>query len=292
MAIKPLKRPQGLGLKPAGSVGLKPKPKLKPKATIGSFGKVEVKAKVKPGGAFAKAQTEFTLYEEKRNAPWRKSIPVGGSSELYFLDRGEPWTRYEHNIGGGPNSKGTIVPCIKDGPENCPACSKENKEGAFVMFLTSVTPKESWEDRKTGEKKTARWRKQLFPIKIKMTKKYQRLYEAHGTFRGMVVKVSRDNKMDAGTGNDVEFVRMMTEAEIQEIAKKIPNVKDVQQRKLITDSNITEAYDYAKIMPMPDAKKLSAMVGAAFHGGGAGSSDFEEDEETSGATGWSDDDED
>lgn len=293
MALKPIRRPVGHSLKP---VGKKPaaKPSLKPKPSSTGFGGESAsRAKVKPGGSFARAQTEFVKYEEKRNQPFRKSVPVGQSSEVYFLDSGEPWYRFEHNIGGGPNSRGDTFPCIKDSDENCPACSKENKEGAYVMFLTCVTPKDTWTDKKSGETKTARWRKQLFPIKIKMAKKYQRLFEAHGTFRGMVVKIHRDNKMDAGTGSDVEFVRMMTEAEIQKYAKEMPGVKNQKDRDLIKKSDITKPFDYDKVMPMPDAKKLAAMIGSKSRS--MGEADFDGDDSGDGfdgATGWgSDDDE-
>jgi hypothetical protein len=292
MALKPIRRPIGTSLKAAGKPSLKPKPKT---VAGTGFGQTNKKAKPKPGGAFAKADTEFQRYEERRNQPFRASVAVGESGEYYFLDRGEPWTRYEHNIGGGPNSRGEIYACIKDSDENCPACAKENKEGAFVMFLTSVQPYNKYTPKKgknAGKTIVSRWRKQLFPIKIKMAKKYQRLYEAHGTFRGMVVRVHRDNQMDAGTGSDVEFVRMMTEKEIQTIAKTLPKVTDAKMKADLLKANLAEPFDYDKTMPMPNAKKLAAMIGAARSTHGSADMDDEEAGEFEGATGWgSDDDE-
>lgn len=276
-----LKKPLGVK-KPLGGG----KPLSKPGKASG-FGAVP-KANVSKGGAFSRAATERTLWEEKRNQPYRVSIGVGKSLEVYFLDGGEPWTRYEHTIGGGPKSRGTIVPCIKDSGENCPACGKEGKEGAFVMFLSAVIPVETYTN-KNDETITRRFQKRLFPIKIKMSRKYERLYREHGTFRGMVVKIHRDGQMDAGTGNDVEFVRMMSESEIKKLAAN-PPIKDKEKRDAAIKSKLDEAFDYDKMMPRPDAKKLSAMVGSAGNAS-AGSSDFaEDDDDAEEASGWGDDD--
>jgi hypothetical protein len=144
------------------------------------------------------------------------------------------------------------------------------------MYLTCVVPIEQYK-KADGEQVTRRFSKKLFPIKTKMAGKYQRLYEKHGNLRGAVLRVSRDNKMDPTTGNDVEFVKRLTEKQIQEYAKGM-QIKDADQRDRVIKAKIAEAFDYDKVMPTPKAKELAAMVGMK-GGGSAGAADFGEDGE-------------
>lgn len=271
MAI--LKRP---GLKtpastPARKLGGLAKKPGKPGGD-GGFGSGP-KHKTKSGGAFAAAAAERKKQELERLKPWNLSVGVGKSIEVYILDHGEPWTRYEHTVGGGPNSRGKIYPCIKDGNEQCPLCQRESKEGAFVMYLTCVVPIDSYE-KADGEVVTRRFQKKLFPIKTKMSGKYQRLFETHGNLRGAVLRVSRDNKMDPATGNDVDYLRRLSEADIKKFAAAAGFKGDTKDQ--IIKAKIDEPYDYEKVMPRPSGKELAAMVGVRT-GGSVGSSDFEDD---------------
>lgn len=275
-----LRKPLGIR-RPAPTLG-KPKPKLglgaKPKRIANPFDDEEEEkaAKPKAGSVFETAAAERKRQEMERNRPWNLSVPVGKSMQVYILDEGEPWKRYEHTVGGGPNSRGKVMQCIKDTSENCPICAKEGKEGAFVLYLTCVVPKDSY-TKEDGEVVTRHFQKKLFPIKTKMSAKYQRLFEKHGSLRGIVLKVSRDNKMDPATGSDVEVVRKMTEAEIQKLAtgRQVP---PGEKRDQIVKAKIADAFEYDKVMPSLKARELAQMIGVAHSKGGsvAGAADFDE----------------
>lgn len=265
------KKTLGALKKPAGKLGGIKKPS---RASSDDFGD-EPTHKTSTTGAFAAARAERQKQELERLKPWNLSVPVGGSLEVYILDKGEPWKRYEHNIGGGPTSRGKTYPCIKDTNEQCPLCTREGKEGAFVMYLTCVVPVEKYE-KQDGTVVTRRFQKKLFPIKTKMSGKYERLFEKHGNLRGAVLRVSRDGKMDPATGNDVELVKILPEAKIKEYATAA-GIKDKDQRDQIIKAKIAEPFEYEKVMPTPKAKELGAMVGVRT-GGSLGSSDFGDDD--------------
>jgi hypothetical protein len=271
-----LKRPAAVGAKRKILGTAKPAVKRPARATS-DFGD-EGEHQVSSTGAFAAARGERKKQELERLKPWNLSVPVGKTMEVYILDKGEPWKRYEHSIGGGPNSRAKTYPCIKDTNEVCPICNKEGKEGAFVMYLTCVVPIDKYE-KADGEVVTRRFQKKLFPIKTKMSAKYERLYQKHGNLRGAVLRVSRDQKMDAATGSDVEFVKRLSERVIADYAAA-ENFKG-ETKEQITKAKISEPFDYEKVMPAPKAKELAAMVGMR-GGSSIGSTDFEDEDDTGG----------
>ena len=235
--------------------------------------------KARAGGTWDKAEQAKKDQEARANMPWKASIPVGAVGvQAYFLDRGEPFSDYEHNIGGSKNKPGKTFPCIKDTNEPCPGCATDPKgDGYFVIRLSAVIPKITVID-KQGDKKTYHFQKKEWNVKTKMSGKYRRLWEKHGTFRGMVVSVSRDAKLDPATGNDVEFVRMLTEAEIKKFAAN-PEFKD---------KKLDEPFDFAKLYAKPSAADLKKRLGAT--GEAAGASDFSDDGDFSDAAGeWGSD---
>jgi hypothetical protein len=241
-------------------------------------------SKAPASGVFATAKAEKKKQDMKANRPWEVNVPVGGSLEVYFLDKGEPFARYEHSIGGGPNKRAEPYPCIKDSPEACPACQKEGKEGSYVLYLTCVVPIEKYEN-KDGETITRRFSKKLFPIRVKMASKYQRLYEKYGSFRGLVVRLHRDQKMDPRTGSDVEFVRRLSEKEILALAS-CQGIKGLNKESIdqIKKAKIDQPYDYARIFPPIKAKELAAMLGQRV-GSRVGSQEMDDDEDMGASAG-------
>jgi hypothetical protein len=234
-------------------------------------------------GAFARAKQEQEAWENRIKEPWRLSIPIKGKVVGYFLDKGEPWSRYEHKIGGGPNSRAKPFPCIKDGDENCPLCDSEGKEGSYTMFLTIIIPVLKYTN-KDGDVVTQKFAKRLVPIGMKMAGKYQRIFEKYGTFRGLKVTLTRDGKLDPGSGNDVEVEEQLAEAQIRGFAKKgvaaveeyaTKNRKDIKD----LDTDFLNPFAYDELMPRPKAADLAKAAKVKNRsGGGLGSEDFSDDD--------------
>lgn len=261
----------------------------------GANRKPVVKAKgpgkpVASGGAFGRAKQEKKLQELRRGTPYNVSCPVGGTLTVYIVDSGEPFYRYEHQVGASKTQRGTTFPCIQDGTEPCPLCASEGKTGTYVMYLTCVVPVDKY--TKSGETQATvrRYQKKLFPIKVKMAGKYERLFKKRGTFRGQVLKLIRDGKLDPAIGNDFEEIRVMSEAEIKKLAKgqgKDQARFDKETLDFLVKAKIDEPFNYAEIFPRPSAKELAMMakVKDAGGGGGLGDADFE-DGDGFGDEGW------
>ena len=88
----------------------------------------------------------------------------------------------------------------------------------------------------------------------------RRIYEEHGTFRGLVLKLNRDNKLDPSSGNQVTVVRKLKESEIKAYAKAA-DVRDKEARDYIIKSKIDEVFDYDKLFPKVDAETLAKIAG-------------------------------
>lgn len=259
MALRKLPKKPVRKISPVGK--LKPKPLISKAPAPGS----DVKAKASSSGAFGQAAVEKKRVEMERGKPFGLSIPQGGEATVYLLDRGEPWFHYEHNVGGGKGKRGKQLPCIKDTNEMCPICSRENKEGTFVMYLTCVVPIDRYTP-KSGENEgktvTRHFQKKLFPIKTKMAEKWKRIYEKHGSFRGLKVKLNRDGEFDPGTGNDVEVLGVLTEKQLRDYAKAT-KITNADAREQIIKAKIDEPFDYDKIFPKVTAAELAKMVHAS-----------------------------
>lgn len=239
-----------------------------------------VKGRVKPGGAFDRVETEKKRWEAEKSKPWEISVPVGGSLNVYILDEGEPYATYQHDIGGGPNSRAKTYPCLQDTGEPCPLCNKEGKAGYFILYYTAVAPKETYTN-KEGKEVTRRFQKKLFPIKIKMMEKYKREFiKQGGSMRGVKLRLIRDGKMDPKTGNDFEVMGRLTEAQIAKFAQGNFEGADNETRERIKRAELSKAFDYTKTFPTIDSKTLAQMAGAGtkYGGEGLGSADFDEDD--------------
>ncbi len=265
---------------------------IKPVAPVRKLGKpVPIKAKpssafdaipkhaVSKGGAFDRVKTEKKKAELNAAKPWNVIVPIGDSLTVYILDDGEPFATYQHIIGGSRNQRGRDVPCIQDGPEPCPVCLSEGKQGFFVMYLTAVIPKEEYTKKGEQVPTVRHYQKKLLQIKLKMAETWRRIYEEHGTFRGLVLKLNRDNKLDPSSGNQVTVLRKLSEAQIKTYAKAL-EIKDKDARDYIIKSEIDKPFDYAKIFPAVNAETLAKIAGVGTGTGGLrtlGSEDLEDD---------------
>lgn len=249
------------------------------------------KTRLKPGGAFDRVEQEKKRWEAEKNKPWEISVPQGGTLDVYILDAGEPFATYQHDIGGGPNTRSKTYPCLQDTGEQCPLCLKEGKSGYYILYFTAVAPKETYKN-KDGKMVTRRFQKKLFPIKIKMQEKYKREFlKQKGSFRGLKLRLIRDGQMDPKTGNDFEVLGRLSEAQIQKYAQAKIEGLDKDTRERIIRAKLGEPFDYDKTFPVIDAKTLAQMAGAGrtYGESGLGGADFDEEDEGVADNGWGED---
>lgn len=195
---------------------------------------------------------------ERRKAqgyePFRFWTPVGDTREIIIVDDAPEFFRYEHALKNRRTQRyDNFLPCINE-DANCPVCGVTEKPAYFAMYLTvlDLTPYEN----KDG--KEVPWSKKLLVVKPAQQKKISRLYEKHGTLRGMVLEMRRDGDKDASIGNDIEFVEFASEDEL--VNDYFDEYVDQDGKRIEIDGSVP--FDYDKIYPDMSEKQLAAIVGA------------------------------
>ena len=200
------------------------------------------------------AQNEAAREQRQQQGlmPFRFFIPPGESREIIVMDEEPDFFRWEHTLRGPDGRFNLHVPCIQEN-DNCPACEEHpNNPAYFGMFLTIVdtTPYVNRDDVEIP------WSKKLLVVKPAQQKKITRLFERHGTLRGMVLSMTRDGERDASIGNDIEFIEILDEDALQEYVTEYED-KDRKKHEILG----YEPYDYDALFPAMDAEQIAALVG-------------------------------
>lgn len=208
------------------------------------------------------------------NEPFRFFVKPGQSTEIIIVDEEPDFFRSEHALMN-PRSKryNLFVPCL-DEHTNCPACALSDKPAYFGMYLTIIdlTP---YEDKDGNE---VLWSKKIMLVKQQQQKKIMRYFEKHGTLRGMVLSMTRDDDKSAAIGNDIEFVEFVEEEELEGYVTEYTD-KDGKVHEVIG----YEPFDYTAIYPDMTEKQVAALAGGKplpeKPAGRRGARDEEEEEE-------------
>jgi hypothetical protein len=191
-------------------------------------------------------------------SPFRFFCPSGETREIVVVDDAPDFFRYEHNLQNQRTKKWDIfVACIND-HSNCPVCKETERGNYYAMYLT-VVDLTGYTNRDGDE---VPWSKKLLVVKQQQQKKIMRLYERHGTLRGMVLQMTRDGDKDANIGNDIEFLEFMDE---DELATYQSEYTDQNGKKHEVDGSVP--FDYDAIFPTPTEQQLRAIVGGKAEAG-------------------------
>ena len=186
--------------------------------------------------------------------PFRFWTPVSETRQLVIIDDAPDFFRYEHALKDKRSGRyDNFLPCVNE-DANCPVCSISEKPAYFAMYLTVIdlTPYEN----KDGDE--VPWSKKMLVVKPAQQKKIARLFEKHGTLRGMILDMTRDGDKDAAIGNDIEFVDFMTEKELDDF---YDTYKDKEGKKVEIIGS--EVFDYDKIYPEMTEKQLATVAGVS-----------------------------
>ena len=211
-------------------------------------------------GRIKKEQQKAKERSERRQALWSQPrrfwMPPNSEREIIILDR-EPWAfRYEHALMNAETEKRDFfVPCIGEN-EDCPACHVDDREGAYVMYL-SVLDLEPWTTR-AGE--LVEYSRRLFVVKARQQNTYKRKYDAlkeqGKTLRGCKVTLYRDDQKTPVTGNEVEWHGRAGERTLEEYVNEYTNKKG----KHIVE-HLGQPFDYEKLFPPMSRDELANLVG-------------------------------
>lgn len=198
-----------------------------------------------------RAEARREASKSMTGAPFRFFCPVGEQREIIVVDDAPDFFRHEHNLQGQSGKWDVFTSCIADSA-NCPVClSNPGKQPYFAMYLTIIdlTP---YTNRDGIE---VPWSKKLLVVKPQQQKKIQRLYERHGTLRGMVLSMTRDGDKEASIGNDIEFIEFLDEDQLAEYYNTYE--KDGKTIEIVGN----EPFDYDAIFPAQTEEMLAALVG-------------------------------
>lgn len=198
-----------------------------------------------------KAEVRKAAAQASMKEPFRFYVKPTESASIIIVDEAPDFFRMEHALQN-PRTKrfNLFVPCI-DEHTNCPACAVSDKPAYFAMYLTVIdlTPYE-----KDGHE--VEWSKKMMVVKATQQKKIMRLYEKHGTLRGMELLMTRDGDMDAAIGNDIEFQGFVPEEELLEYVTEYTD-RERKVHEVIGD----EPFDYEDIYPDMGEDEIKAVVG-------------------------------
>ncbi len=233
MALKPLKK-KGKPLSKSTSTD-----KGKSKAFAG-FRRAEENNK--------RAAAAREMYNERLR---RVRVEVGKSRKVILLDK-EPFFFYEHHYENKPGVWGGFIRCRKE-VGDCAACDVF-KEGTYMMMVTCIdlTP------YKNKEGKTIKRSRMFLAVKSSMIPKYARLYKKHGSFRGLMLELTRDSNKEQSSGGSIEFIKKLTEDQIAAYG-----------------TELTKIPDYAKAFPMPTEEEMRKQLNV---GRKAGKEDFADED--------------
>ena len=196
--------------------------------------------------------------------PFRFFMAPGDDREIVIVDDEPNFFRYEHNLQNPENGRWDIYTACLNEHTNCPVCSASTRAPYFAMYLTilDLTPYE------TRDHETVEWSKKLLVVKPAQQKKIMRLFETHGSLRGMVLRMARDGDKDASIGNDIEFIEFLEE---DQLAEYLTEYEDREGKVHEVDGSV--AFDYDELFPMPTEEMLEGLVGGGSRSAGSRSGD-------------------
>lgn len=201
-----------------------------------------------------RAEVRREMSKNKANQPFRFWVPETQTRQIAIVDDSPDFFRYEHALKDKRSGRYDVfVPCI-DEHANCGACEASDKPSYFGMYLTIIdlSPYEN------SDGDEVEWSKKLLVAKPAQQKKINRLYEKHGTTRGMILDMTRDGKKDAAIGNDIEFVDFMDEEELETY---VTEYKDREGK--VHEVIGYEPYDYDELFPDMTEEEINNLAGVS-----------------------------
>ena len=183
----------------------------------------------------------------------RGAEPATGERRIVVLDNEPEFFRYEHEISE-KNGDTVHYDCLQETQENCPVCDETGNQSYYALFLT-VLDLEGYED-KNGNR--VPWSRKLFVVKAGMQRTWVRQFENHGSLRGRIFTVIRDNDKSPRTGNEiVDTGKKFSE---KKLATYINTYKDRNGKTHTEDCS--QPYNYDELFPPMTREELERAVGA------------------------------
>lgn len=196
-------------------------------------------------------------YDRKKEKPFPFRITQKDMQEkknavdMLYLDK-EPFFVRLHTV---PNGRGGFDDevCLADTGENCPLCQQLGKEGTWTLVLTALDKR----PYRSREGVLTKQSKKLVMVKSRNIDKFERQYQKHHTFRGLVCTHRRHGPKEASIGEDLEFKD-----------KLVPEAVIAKSGDLSKVTDYTRAF--AALSPDAMASKYAHVDTSSNYGSGGG----------------------
>ncbi|KRW94269.1 hypothetical protein [Paracoccus sp. MKU1] len=236
---------------------------------------------VRTGMSGAQTSTAINQQVEQRRAEARERgyfpnryylRPTPGNTgqdhigQIIILDA-EPGPRYwEHALTDSRTGrKSNFEPCPKEF-DNCPLCPPNGSDESYWVMLLTVLNLKGYYNRNTGQH--VHPTKELLAVKVSQHQVFDRLYQNHGTLRGLQLTMIRDGNRSPSIGNldpatpVVRHEDAAIEAYLGQNGKLTPLVSRRDGRVIDPDPrHMMKPYDYATFLHRPEADRLRRLYG-------------------------------
>jgi hypothetical protein len=223
--------------------------------------------------------------------PTRLMVPSGVTKDIVVLDAAPGPCMYEHNLRNPRTDRFDLHELCPKEFEPCPICDgmAGGKDSAYVMFLTvaDMTP---WERvLPDGSKETVAYTRRLWVLKGTQQDDIWRLYDQHGTLRGLQLLVMRGHDRFAPASGSLVPNQEVMIVDEQSILDTFggPEVwsepREGEEPRLLKGENAdTQPFEYGRLFRKPSAADLRQRYGGvapvgsdqsnrqAFRGNGGG----------------------
>ena len=182
-------------------------------------------------------------------------LEAGSSAKVVVLDEAPVFLK-EHRFKKD-GSWNHYIPCIQDF-DQCPLC-EDGKKPSFVAAFTVFDLTE----RTTSKDYKIKPGKKLFVTKGRARIRLAKRSEAQGGYQWRVFELGRDTDEEIAVGEDIQFLKQLTKAEVLKLAKKLTP-------KGISPEDFMKPYDYTEIFPLPTRAEVQKAMGSASVPGSAG----------------------
>jgi hypothetical protein len=205
-------------------------------------------------GGFATARAKNAEFERNRATRSERGFEFGMKAgeggvngvTIILTDRVRlpdlPYFQHTHRWGFDQGSPKTEV-CLQDGPEGCPLCRSLNKKGGFEMVLSCIDTRPYTPKHGANAGKTVPRSRKPYVVKTTMIPVFERIYNKHKTFRGLVLRLHRDGgKNSPGSGSTVEVIRQLTEQELAKYGAMSVPIDYAKAYPRLTPQQMAEQY--------------------------------------------------
>lgn len=214
-------------------------------------------------------QAEQRKQEAQARGYWPMRFKVkneigNNQAEIIILDA-EPGPRYyEHMVRNRRTGfDSDPEPCAREF-DTCPLCPPQgSKEPYYVMLLTVLDLRGYWSKKKNMHVPVS---KNLLAVKSSQHGFFDRLYQRHGTLRGVQLMMTREGGQFSSSIGTPEYMDKHSDQDIVDFVQRsglwVP-IKNKDGKVVADEAHMTRPFEYGRFLHKPDAERLRRLYGGS-----------------------------